>query len=292
MLVYQRRRNRGGKRVLVDHPIYESRAEAEAAGVEGIVNWREAPDTRREDGGWDSLWVEDDFGFVSEARRAQRFVDKKGKEFRQVDFVFGSRYVSGVRWGFGKHKEVSGWDKECRRERMKRFVAAYSRMVATGQEITESDWALLGRLHRKNDQKPAIRARWLVSRQEVKAMVRDELARIMSDGGLEPSDVVQFYEDIRGKAMDEGSLGLAMQVVDRYREMLDMTPDKVVTTDQRLLMASGSGLDHLIGAGSGAGDDGDDGEVRDVSFLQEEEELGAGEVFEVSSDDVGLDSSG
>ena len=58
-------------------------------------------------------------------------------------------------------------------------------------------------------------------------MLAAEISNLLTEKGISTESVIEDYERIKSQAQTIGQLGVAKGIVDTYRDMLDMMPDKV-----------------------------------------------------------------
>lgn len=150
---------------------------------------------------------------------------RKGRPVKLLaaPFISGGKYYTSAS---GK-----GWiDQEVSKERTKRAVSAYATlMIESGGVLTAKQMDTLGRLYRPDQKNPRATFKRLLKHEKIKSMVKEELARIMSDNGLTPDSIIKTHMTIVQNALDSGQLSVAEKANAKFMDMLDMKPDKTNT---------------------------------------------------------------
>lgn len=248
MKSFQRYRNVHGSRLPVDYSIY-TEEEANDLGI-AYVPWRDAPEQRplkdkvqtapvmRE---W--TYVIDDNGFVSPIVDGVVVFDEGRR--KQVNFVFGRRYVSGNPFGYGDPRMTSNFhwaEKEARNERTRRAVAYYIQLITRNTVLTTEQWDAIGRIYRSDEERPGATVRSLFKTKAVRAMIREELQSLLDDEGVTATEVIKTYKQIMEESIKAKQFNVAKSVNDKFSDMLDMKPDKVEVSTQQVTAGSLAGF--------------------------------------------------
>ena len=102
-------------------------------------------------------------------------------------------------------------------------------MIESGGVLTAEQMDKLGKLYRPDQKNPRATFKRLLKHEKVKSMVKEELARIMSDNGLTPDSIIKTHMTIVQNALDSGQLSVAEKANAKFMDMLDMKPDKTTT---------------------------------------------------------------
>lgn len=89
--------------------------------------------------------------------------------------------------------------------------------------LDDSDYHVLGLVYRPDQNQPALTVRRLLKQEKIKAMVREEMAKVLSQNGVTAERVIRNLERIRIKAVRSGKLGNALKVLDTYMKLLGMS---------------------------------------------------------------------
>tara|TARA_B110000503_G_C7135535_1_gene408629 strand:+ start:76 stop:930 length:855 start_codon:yes stop_codon:yes gene_type:complete len=237
VIPFDRSRYTGEGRQVVRYYLF-SQEEADERDI-NYVQWRKAkpekpfhnkvPDYDDQKVDRSRTYLIDDHGVVSPIFDGVYLVNERTSQV-QVIFVFGRRYSSRKTFGYG-HENMTcnySWDeKESRRERTRRVVVAYTRILLERSRLNDNDWLRLGTMWRDDQDQPISSIKRIFRTKAVKEMVRSELALLMTNAKITPEEVLKHYEAVREKARDKDDLATELRVLDKYTDMLDMKPDKI-----------------------------------------------------------------
>lgn len=254
-----RRKLRGGTKEFVVYTkeefitIREERKQGDDKS--GYKHWRDVSVTVGD-------WVISDDDYVAEVIRINGPYDtKSGKEWCLV-LPYCRKWVRRSKAGkllarefldtgnYNSSSPNKTWiDQELKMSRAKRVVETYARLLMeSGGVLSAEQYNMLGKLYRPDQKIPAASVKRLLKQEKTKSMVKEELARIMSENGLTVDAVIKTHQKIIHDAMDAGQLSVAEKANGRFMDMLDMKPDKTTTQVEAQIT-----WDHLL-------DEGDDAE--------------------------------
>lgn len=239
-----------------EYPIY-SVAEAEERGLE-FTHWTQAR--------WDitdeEVWAVDDSGeHVVRVFDASQLGDRDGNRYAiQYKLTVGrpiaqywtdSHEVSNQteyyveeyleEGGYSYSRPQSWQEREARRNRTKRAVELYARLMLRRRgDLSDEDWRRIGEVYRPDEKNPEATARVLLRQDEVRTMASRRIAEILTDADLTKDDVVQMYEELFEEALQAEHTSTALETLRDLRDMHDMKPDEVEQTAEATF-----GLDQL-----------------------------------------------
>lgn len=229
-----------------NHPVY-TQEEADNKGIE-YVYWKEATEA----GQWalsDDKWVAEVLGINGP------YQHQSGRESKQIVLPYcrmfdgaSSTIVFEDFYGKGDYSTSSPttWDvKEGQKNRTKRVIRLYASLLLEKGRVPEKDMKKLGFLWRPDEKIPSASFKKLLRKKSIKKMVQEELTKMLTDQQITPEEVVKRYNELYSDAKTRGQLGVAKGVLDTFKEMLNLVPDK--RNLQGALPEGGESDDELIG---------------------------------------------
>ncbi len=123
---------------------------------------------------------------------------------------------------------------------MKRYAFFY---ITQQGVISEEQMVSVGELYRPDAPAPSASFKRMLKTHEAKTMLKTELKKLMKDHGVTPEHVISQHQRIIDSALDEGQLGVAEKANSKFIDMLDLMPDKSVTTTT---LEGGVSWDHIL----------------------------------------------
>ena len=113
-----------------------------------------------------------------------------------------------------------------------RFAKLYARMLLNGKV----DFEQLGKVYRPDDQIPAAKAKRVLRSKTIQNMVTEEIIKLYESNGITIDSVVKEEVNILNAAKEANNLRIQLDVVNNWRDSLDLKPAKqvnntVTTTD-------------------------------------------------------------
>jgi hypothetical protein len=196
-----------------------TKVEAEAKGIE-FVYWKDAGPGQ---------WCVSDDDYVAECiRRNGPYYDKNGKRKRfEIAVAYGRRFTNAP-LRFSIAGQTRHWtEREAALTRTKIAIKAYVRLLVEKEgSLTQEDFTRLGLLYRKDQARPDASFKRLLRQKTIQDMVANELEELLSKHGVTASSVIEGYADLRQRARDGKKHNIELAVLDRFKEMLAMQPEK------------------------------------------------------------------
>lgn len=205
--------------------------EATEAGIEWIP-WRQATEAGQ--------WVISDDGWVAEV------LDVMGPYSGNYQII-----LPYCRCFISEHQQISfeamyesgnyttatpdNWvESELKRKRGERVVRTYASLLIAKGRLEDKDYDVLGRIYRPDQAIPRATLKRLLKQKETKQMIREEIVKLLAEQDITPKTVVEMYNETYQQAREAGQHGVAKSVVDKFHDMLDMSPTKAPEEDPRL----------------------------------------------------------
>lgn len=257
-----------------DYPVY-TREEADGHADPAVRGYRR--DWRRAVRGQYALT---DDGYVLEVVRRDPVKTKRGKwatwrlatavgyGFQKIDRATGAPHPGTrltARDTLDRFRDtglVTDWaEAEARRTRAKRAVLLLARLwIAEDGRLTDDSWAMVGQAYRPGHDGNDLNAKQFFLRSDAgRKMLGDAVDRILQEKGITPGQVLDRMTDVYEAALKRGQTKVALDVLDRMRDLLDFKREEAVATAHHLEYADYDELPaHEIAGLLGDGDDDDD----------------------------------
>lgn len=193
-------------------------------------------------------WAVTDDGFVGKCVHRK---DIKGK----YDWV---KLAHGVGMSHGKMKinylenkrhncysmlKPQHWsEREAKLKRTKDAVSAYCSQILSDNQI---DWTAIGRIYRKDQPRPDLIAKKLFKQERIQTMVKEELAKTLNEKGITQSMVIDLHNEAIEIAKGKGDVSSILRAAENFMDLLNMKPDKKVTTERIELGVTNKILDEI-----------------------------------------------
>lgn len=209
--------------------------EADLAGLD-YDYWQEA-----EEG---ELAVTDD-GYVCKVLSRNTYENRNGQVNSQVTLPFGRAWCNpGSELNYETYEEERKrhWaEKEAGTTRFKQVKAYIVACLASKKEI---DWDHAGELYRPDQKRPDLTVRRLFRNKRISKMVQEDLTEILSDHGITPQKIAEYYQLTLEIAQRKEDLSNMNRALESLTSLLGMKPDKNVVeqteeADYREFLPSG-----------------------------------------------------
>ena len=205
----------------VTYPVY-TQEEADERQIE-YSPWRECG--------------EGQFGLSDDGYVAECIYLRKYKEKSQVTFPYGRQWIGDSRLCYEPHRDTGEysqigtrtWDEmEAKKTRTKNAVKVYAEMMLSGEPI---DWALIGKVYRKNQERPDLTAKRLFKSEKIQKMLDKEIQKALVDRGIEKGDILDMILDAISIAKTNSDPSNMLRGAEQFVRILDMLPKKSMQTD-------------------------------------------------------------
>ena len=235
MITYTaKRRNKDMTLREEEYPIYESEEEFREYQPDATLTyWKDAPK------GYEGGWLLDDDGYISPCRYVEEFLDKLGRTRKKVRFQWAGFYPSKKNVVGFKSTPKHPWSRSTvNRSRFRIIAKSIARMAVDGHKPTEAQLEAFGKFYRSDQKIPKATIKRILRTKDAQNMIADEIAILLQSKGISTDQVIDDYQTIKQAAIDRGQLGVAKGVVDTYRDMLGMMPNKTsVETETTMEMS-------------------------------------------------------
>jgi hypothetical protein len=205
-----------------------TKSEARDLGVK-YKHWKNVYD--------DEYGISDD-GYVGKCIRRATYTDKYGRTKTNIKMCYGTQWISNnskllyepnKEAGVYSHVKPTHWiEKEKKTTRAKEAVAAYVAMKMADGKL---DWEKIGQIYRPDQKNPAVTARRLFKTKEIKDMVDEKIAELLSKKGVTKDSVLDLHIEAAEMAKEKGDVSNMLKVGDVFMDLLEMKPNKKITTD-------------------------------------------------------------
>ena len=219
----------------VTYPVY-SKEEASNREIE-YKSWKECK--------------EGDYGISDDGYIAECIYRKQYKDVDQVTFPYGRQWVNKSRLEYLPHRSagqysqvgVRPWhEQEAKKTRTKNVVKAYAAMMLGGDKI---DWNLLGKIYRKDQERPDLTASILFKTERIQKMLDDEIQKALKDRDIAQGDVLDMLLGAIEIAKENKDPSNMLRGAEQFVKILDMLPKKSMTTDTVQIDMSNTILDQI-----------------------------------------------
>jgi hypothetical protein len=193
-----------------------------------------------------------DDGYIGLCLRKATYTDKHGRTKSNVKMSYGTQWISpnskllyepnkeaGI---YGQVKPTYWIEKEKRTTRLKNTVSAYATMQLVNGQI---DWEKLGNIYRPDQKRPDITARRLFKSKEITDMVEEKIKELLANKGVNKDSVLDMHIEAADLARAKGDVSNLLKVGDVFMDLLEMKPNKKITTDSVQLDVTKSITDAL-----------------------------------------------
>jgi|TARA_Y100000401_G_C8276941_1_gene201340 hypothetical protein len=179
-----------------------------------------------------------DDGYVGKCIRRATYTDKYGRTKTNVKMCYGTQWISNNSKllyepnkdaGVYSHVKPTHWiEKEKKTTRAKEAVAAYVAMKMADGKL---DWEKIGQIYRPDQQNPAVTAKRLFKTREIKDMVEEKIKELLTKKGVTKDSVLDLHIEAAEMAKEKGDVSNMLKVGDVFMDLLEMKPNKKITTD-------------------------------------------------------------
>lgn len=232
--LYQRKKRR--------FTIY-TKAEADADSSMGYSDWRDAT--------LGAYAITDD-DYVMECLSRSDYTDKNGNIKTFVKLSGGVGWVSpSAKINFKlnhsyktytKSNPSKTWDEyEVKSTRGQNTISTYASMMLNGAV----DFDTLGKVYRPDSKIPQATVRRFLKNKRVKMMVEKKVKEILSDKSINKEFAVDNIVKALDMAEHKGDVGNFLKANDHIMDLLEMKPNKLITTDTVELIDTKKILDQI-----------------------------------------------
>jgi len=119
-------------------------------------------------------------------------------------------------------------EREATSKRTKNAVNAYVGQIVEGKKV---DWNQVGKIYRPDEQNPSATVKRLFKQKVISNMVEEKLKEILSSRGVDKGYVLDTILKAISIAEDKQDVSNMLRGVENFVDMLEMKPNKKVTTD-------------------------------------------------------------
>ena len=194
-----------------------------------IVYWKSAKE---------GDWASTDDGYVAECIAKNVYTDKSGRVKTLIKLTCGVQWSTGTgRLLFEPNKAAGiysmlkprAWqEREATSKRTKNAVNAYVGQIVEGKKV---DWNQVGKIYRPDEQNPSATVKRLFKQKVISNMVEEKLKEILSSRGVDKGYVLDNILKAISIAEDKQDVSNMLRGVENFVDMLEMKPNKKVTTD-------------------------------------------------------------
>ena len=190
-----------------------------------------------------------DDGFVGKCIGRKDYTDKKGRVKTFVRLAYGAnwagntnkiQYLKNKEYGVytQANPEANNWAvREANTTRAKNLVNAYVGQLTSTKKV---DYNQLGMIYRPDQQQPAATVRRVLKQEIIKKMVEKKLREVLSEKGINNSSVLDTMLEGLDIARAKQDVTNMIKISDAFMELLEMKPNKKITTDMLQLDVSNS----------------------------------------------------
>ena len=190
-----------------------------------------------------------DDGFVGKCIGRKDYTDKKGRVKTFVRLAYGANWAGNtnkIQYLVNKEHGVynqanpkaSNWIvREANMTRTKNLVNAYVGQLTSTKKV---DYNQLGMIYRPDQQQPAATVRRVLKQEIIKKMVEKKLREVLSEKGINNSSVLDTMLEGLDIARAKQDVTNMIKISDAFMELLEMKPNKKITTDMLQLDVSNS----------------------------------------------------
>ena len=190
-----------------------------------------------------------DDGFVGKCIGRKDYTDKKGRVKTFVRLAYGAnwagntnkiQYLKNKEYGVytQANPEANNWAvREANTTRAKNLVNAYVGQLTSTKKV---DYNQLGMIYRPDQQQPAATVRRVLKQEVIKKMVEKKLREVLSEKGINNSSVLDTMLEGLDIARAKQDVTNMIKISDAFMELLEMKPNKKITTDMLQLDVSNS----------------------------------------------------
>jgi len=216
-----------------------SQNEADEAGLD-YAHWKQS-----KMGGY----ALSDDGFVGKCIGRKDYTDKKGRVKTFVRLAYGANWAGNTnKIQYLKNKEcdvytqanpeATNWVvREANTTRAKNLVNAYVGQLTSTKKV---DYNQLGMIYRPDQQSPAATVRRVLKQETIRKMVETKLREVLSEKGINNSSVLDTMLEGLDIARAKQDVTNMIKISDAFMELLEMKPNKRITTDMLQLDVSNS----------------------------------------------------
>ena len=121
--------------------------------------------------------------------------------------------------------------------RTKNLVNAYVGQLTSTKKV---DYNQLGMIYRPDQQQPAATVRRVLKQETIRKMVETKLREVLSEKGINNSSVLDTMLEGLDIARAKQDVTNMIKISDAFMELLEMKPNKRITTDMLQLDVSNS----------------------------------------------------
>jgi len=190
-----------------------------------------------------------DDGFVGKCIGRKDYTDKKGRVKTFVRLAYGAnwagntnkiQYLKNKEYGVytQANPEANNWAvREANTTRAKNLVNAYVGQLTSTKKV---DYNQLGMIYRPDQKEPAATVRRVLKQEIIKKMVEKKLREVLSEKGINNSSVLDTMLEGLDIARAKQDVTNMIKISDAFMELLEMKPNKKITTDMLQLDVSNS----------------------------------------------------
>lgn len=190
-----------------------------------------------------------DDGFVGKCIGRKDYTDKKGRVKTFVRLAYGAnwagntnkiQYLKNKEYGVytQANPEANNWAvREANTTRAKNLVNAYVGQLTSTKKV---DYNQLGMIYRPDQKEPAATVRRVLKQEVIKKMVEKKLREVLSEKGINNSSVLDTMLEGLDIARAKQDVTNMIKISDAFMELLEMKPNKKITTDMLQLDVSNS----------------------------------------------------
>jgi len=216
-----------------------SQQEAEEAGLD-YSHWKQSK--------MGEYALSDD-GFVGKCIGRKDYTDKKGRVKTFVRLAYGANWAGNtnkIQYLVNKecgvynqaNPKANNWvERESNMTRTKNLVNAYVGQLTSTKKV---DYNQLGMIYRPDQQQPAATVRRVLKQEIIKKMVEKKLREVLSEKGINNSSVLDTMLEGLDIARAKQDVTNMIKISDAFMELLEMKPNKKITTDMLQLDVSSS----------------------------------------------------
>ncbi len=179
-----------------------------------------------------------DDGYVGKCIGRKTYTDKKGRVKTFIKLSYGAnwagntnkiQYLVNRSHGVYTQANPTGWaEREAKKTRTKNLVNAYVGQLTSTKQV---DYKQLGYIYRPDQQNPAATVRRVLKQEVIKKMVEKKLREVLSEKGINSSSVLDTMLEGLHIARNKQDVTNMIKISDAFMELLEMKPNKKITTD-------------------------------------------------------------
>ena len=179
-----------------------------------------------------------DDGYIGECLSRKVYTDKKGRTKTYITMCYGVQWgTPNARLLYEPNKEANiynqvkprSWkEREAGKTRTKNVITAYVEQLISDSKV---DFKVLGNIYRPDQDIPEATVRRLLKQKEIQTMVEEKLKDLLTKKNVTKETVIDLHLKALEMAENKGDISNFLRATENFMKLLDMEPNKKITTD-------------------------------------------------------------